>query len=82
MANRHDVIIWDAEVYGLPTSFDEALNMVETLSEQSVSVISEKVLAFAKDIEKITKKMLKKRVTGKTTQSLLKTLSKKVLLLI
>ena len=52
MANRHDVIIWDAEVYGLPTSFDEALNMAETLSEQSVSVISEKVLAFAKDIEK------------------------------
>jgi hypothetical protein len=59
MANRHDVIIWDAEVYGLPTSFDEALNMAETLSEQSVSVISEKVLAFAKNIEKIAKKNVK-----------------------
>jgi hypothetical protein len=41
------------------TSFDEALNMAETLSEQSVSVISEKVLAFAKNIEKIAKKNVK-----------------------
>ena len=56
MANRHDVIIWDAEAYGLPTSFEEALKMAETRSEQSVSVISEKVLAFAKDIEKLAKK--------------------------
>ncbi|HNJ86780.1 MAG TPA: hypothetical protein PKU92_09375, partial [Agitococcus sp.] len=59
MGNRHDVIIWDAGVYGIPANFDEALSMAEKLSEQSVSVISEKVLAFAKDIEKIAKKNVK-----------------------
>ncbi|HRH92391.1 MAG TPA: hypothetical protein PLW01_10800 [Agitococcus sp.] len=59
MANRHDVIIWEAEAYGIPANFDEALSMAEKLSEQSVSVISEKVLAFAKDIEKIAKKNVK-----------------------
>ena len=56
MANRHDVIIWDADAYGLPSSFDEALNMAASLSEQNIITISEKILAFAKDIEKIAKK--------------------------
>ena len=51
MANRHDVIIWDAEIYDTPTSFDEALNMAEKLIDQDVSIISEKILAFAKDLE-------------------------------
>lgn len=77
MANRHDVIIWDAEAYGLPTSFDEALKMAETLSEQSVSVISEKVLAFAKDIEKLAKKNVKEESYWQRYTELVKKIKQK-----
>ncbi len=53
MANRHDVIIWDADVYGAPKNFVEGLEMAFTLSEQAISSpVSHKLLAFAADIEK------------------------------
>ena len=77
MANRHDVIIWEAEAYGIPANFDEALNMAETLSEQSVSVISEKVLAFAKDIEKIAKKNVKEESYWQRYTELVKKIKQK-----
>ena len=52
MANRHDVIIWDADVYGAPKNFVEGLEMAFTLSEQAISSpVSHKLLAFAADIE-------------------------------
>jgi hypothetical protein len=59
------------------TSFDEALNMAETLSEQSVSVISEKVLAFAKDIEKIAKKNVKEESYWQRYTELVKKIKQK-----
>lgn len=53
MANRHDVIIWDAEVYGAPKNFVEGLEMAFVLSEQAISSpVSQKLLAFAADVEK------------------------------
>ena len=53
MGNRHDVIIWDADVYGAPKNFVEGLEMAFTLSEQAISSpVSQKLLAFAADVEK------------------------------
>jgi hypothetical protein len=43
MANRHDVIIWDADVYGLPSNFEQATNMASTLLEQSIATLSPKL---------------------------------------
>ena len=52
MANRHDVIIWDADVYGAPDGFSEytyqkAYKLIKQPAEPS-----KKLLAFARDVEK------------------------------
>ncbi|PTQ91380.1 hypothetical protein [Agitococcus lubricus] len=52
MANRHDVIIWDADIYGAPNGFSEytyqkAYSLIKQPAEPS-----KKLLAFARDVEK------------------------------
>ena len=32
MGNRHDVYIWDADVYGKPQYFEEAMDMAQRLA--------------------------------------------------
>ena len=52
MANRHDVIIWDAEVHGAPDGFTTyTFEKVFTLINQEAEP-SKKLLAFARDVEK------------------------------
>ena len=52
MANRHDVIIWDAEVYGAPDGFTEyTYEKAYALIKQPAKP-SKKLLAFARDVEK------------------------------
>jgi|GEM_PF-2343637 len=52
MANRHDVIIWDADVYGAPDGFTEyTYEKVYALIKQPAKP-SKKLLAFAHDVEK------------------------------
>lgn len=50
MANRHDVVIWDAELYGTPKSFEQAINMRSTLLEKSIATVSPKLKLFAQDV--------------------------------
>ncbi len=51
MANRHDVIIWDADVYGTPHDFDEEmLQQARVLARQGAKS-SAKLLAFAREVE-------------------------------
>ena len=52
MANRHDVIIWDADVHGAPDgfttyTFEKAFTLINQAAEPS-----KKLLAFARDVEK------------------------------
>lgn len=54
MANRHDVIIWDADVYGTPKNFEEAVNMAYVLLEQPSATVSQKIKLFAQEIQQAT----------------------------
>ncbi|MBK7301019.1 MAG: hypothetical protein IPI79_12200 [Moraxellaceae bacterium] len=56
MSNRHDVIIWDAGLYGIPKNFDEALEMADVLSEQSENNTSLMLKKFASKLTKFAKK--------------------------
>ena len=52
MANRHDVIIWDADIYGAPDGFTEyTYEKAYALIKQPAKP-SKKLLAFARDVEK------------------------------
>jgi hypothetical protein len=56
MANRHDVIIWDADVYGAPDDYDlQTLAKAQTLIQQPAAEASKKLLAFARDVEQQSK---------------------------
>ena len=51
MANRHDVIIWDADVYGTPEGYDvNTIEQAEALTNQEAAP-SAKLLAFAREVE-------------------------------
>ena len=52
--NRHDVIIWDAELYGTPKSFAEAVETSKILVEQKSTSISPKIRLFAKEVFQAT----------------------------
>ena len=36
MGNRHDVYIWDADVYDKPQHFEEAMDMAQRLAKQRI----------------------------------------------
>ena len=48
MANRHDVIIWDAELYGTPKSFEEAVEKSKVLVEKK-----SKEIQISKNLKKL-----------------------------
>lgn len=45
--NRDELIIWDAERYGMPDSFEQAMDMAVALAKQPETQNSDKLLAFA-----------------------------------
>jgi hypothetical protein len=45
--NRDELIIWDAERFGVPDSFEQAMGMAVALTKQPETKISDKLLAFA-----------------------------------
>lgn len=49
--NCDTVIIWDAELYGRPENFDQAMDMALCLAQQDEMQISDKLLAFAQLVE-------------------------------
>ncbi len=52
MANRNDVIIWDADIYGAPDDYDlQTLAKAQTLIQQPSAEASKKLLTFAHDVE-------------------------------
>lgn len=55
MGNRHDVYIWDADVYGKPKSFPHAMNMAERLAEKTIPKQTANMLAFGQTVEKLLK---------------------------
>ena len=55
MANRHDVIIWDADVYGRPQNFEEAMDMAQRLAKQRIETQTANMLAFGQTVEKLLK---------------------------
>jgi hypothetical protein len=55
MANRHDVIIWDADVYGAPDGYTkQTIAKAKALIKQPAEP-SKKLLAFARDVEQYSK---------------------------
>lgn len=58
MTNSDELIIWDAELYGIPESYDQAMDMALCLSQQTKTQISGKLLDFAKHIEPKLKEVL------------------------
>lgn len=51
MSNRHDVIIWDADIYGAPNDYNsQTLAKAQALIKQPAEA-SQKLLAFARDVE-------------------------------
>ncbi|HQV23633.1 MAG TPA: hypothetical protein PLJ88_11135, partial [Agitococcus sp.] len=56
MANSNELIIWDTGLYGVPKDFDEALEMADTLSEQSADNISLNLKKFASKLSKVAQK--------------------------
>lgn len=53
--NRHDVYIWDADVYGKPTDFEDAMDMAAELSKKSINTQTANMLAFGQTIERLLK---------------------------
>ncbi len=50
MANRHDVIIWDADVYGVEKDYEKIVQQARALALQEAK-LSDTLLAFARDVE-------------------------------
>jgi hypothetical protein len=57
MANRHDVIIWDADVYGTPKTFEEASSMSLLLEDKAESQTNLKIQSFLNKLETVAKNM-------------------------
>ena len=55
MGNRHDVYIWDADVYGKPTDFEDAMDMAPRLAKQRIETQTANMLAFGQTIERLLK---------------------------
>ncbi|MCP5174622.1 MAG: hypothetical protein H6996_05890 [Moraxellaceae bacterium] len=55
MGNRHDVYIWDADVYGKPTDFEDAMDMAAELSKKSINTQTANMLAFGQTVERLLK---------------------------
>ncbi|MDO8417816.1 MAG: DUF1566 domain-containing protein [Agitococcus sp.] len=55
MGNRHDVYIWDADVYGKPTDFEDAMDMAPRLAKQRIETQTANMLAFGQTVEKLLK---------------------------
>ncbi|HRH92681.1 MAG TPA: hypothetical protein PLW01_12315 [Agitococcus sp.] len=55
MANRHDVYIWDADVYGKPQHFKEAMDMAQRLAKQRIETQTTNMLAFGQTVERLLK---------------------------
>ena len=49
--NQDEVIIWDAKRYGMPHSFEQAMDMALALAKQPETKVSDKLLAFAQYVE-------------------------------
>lgn len=61
MANRHDVIIWDADVYGTPKTFEEASSMSLLLEDKAESQTNLKIQSFLNKLETVAKNMAEER---------------------
>ncbi|MBK6757241.1 MAG: hypothetical protein IPG70_06275 [Moraxellaceae bacterium] len=46
MSNRNELIIWDADVYGTPKSFEEACSMSVLLEDKAESQTNLKIQSF------------------------------------
>lgn len=55
MGNRHDVYIWDADVYGKPQHFEDAMDMAPRLAKQRIETQTANMLAFGQTIERLLK---------------------------
>ena len=55
MGNRHDVYIWDADVYGKPQHFEEAMDMAQRLAKQRIETQTANMLAFGQTVERLLK---------------------------
>jgi len=53
--NRHDVYIWDADVYGKPQHFEDAMDMAPRLAKQRIETQTANMLAFGKTVERLLK---------------------------
>ena len=53
--NRHDVYIWDADVYGKPQHFEDAMDMAPRLAKQRIETQTANMLAFGQTIERLLK---------------------------
>ena len=74
MANRHDVIIWDADVYGTPKSFEEASSMSMLLEDKAESQTNLKIQSFLNKLETIAKSMAETREVFESFQNISKTI--------
>ena len=55
MGNRHDVYIWDADVYGKPQHFEDAMDMAPRLAKQRIETQTANMLAFGQTVERLLK---------------------------
>lgn len=53
--NRHDVYIWDADVYGKPQHFEDAMDMAPRLAKQRIETQTANMLAFGQTVERLLK---------------------------
>jgi hypothetical protein len=74
MANRHDVIIWDADVYGAPKSFEEACSMSVLLEGKAESQTNLKIQSFLNKLETVAKTMAETREVFESYQNISKTM--------
>jgi hypothetical protein len=74
MANRHDVIIWDADAYGVPKTFEEASSMSVLLEDKAESQTNLKILSFLNRLEAVAKSMAETREVFESYQNISKTM--------
>lgn len=74
MSNRHDVIIWDADVYGTPKSFEEACSMSVLLEDKAESQTNLKIQSFLNKLETVAKSMAAEREVFESYQHISKTI--------
>ncbi|MDO8417373.1 MAG: hypothetical protein Q7S87_14300 [Agitococcus sp.] len=74
MSNRHDAIIWDAELYGTPKSFEEASSMSMLLEDKAESQTNLKIQSFLNKLETVAKSMAETREVFESFQNISKTI--------